>query len=407
MRKLLFVTLLAHSLLLNGQELIDVAGRWVGNSSFMKANYHLTFEVRQTGSQLTGTSTTVSMDHKDSIVVAFNGVIDGKEVEIHAYDVLFKKGSGCLSNSLLTFSSEDEQSSLVGKWKGDMRLISCPPMVGGEVQVFRQNTPVPMKEPIATATVEIDEQDRVGRAMVSELDKRTYHGLFIGVQDHDDPEIEPLEHPNADAQTLAGLLTSSYGFLPGDMTQLLDPTRREIIEALDELGQKVGKRDQVLIFYAGHGVWDEELNQGYWLPKDAAMNSKVNWISNSTIRDHIRGIPSQHTLLITDACFSGGILRERAAFQNSRAMLELYKLPSRKAMTSGTLKTVPDKSVFMQYLVKSLSQNDSPLVSADELFRTFKVAVINNSPNGQVPQFGPILGAGDEGGEFIFKRTPE
>ena len=41
--------------------------------------------------------------------------------------------------------------------------------------------------------------------------------------------------------------------------------------------------------------------------------------------------------------FHRGIFKERAAFGNSRAMLEMYKLSSRKAMTSGAFNTVPDK----------------------------------------------------------------
>ncbi len=83
-------------------------------------------------------------------------------------------------------------------------------------------------------------------------------------------------------------------------------------------------------------------------------------------------------------------------------MLEMYKLPSRKAMTSGSLKTVPDKSVFIEYLIKALKSNSQPLISADQLFGSFKYNVINNSPNGQVPQYGVISQADDEGGDFIF-----
>ena len=82
----------------------------------------------------------------------------------------------------------------------------------------------------------------------------------------------------------------------------------------------------------------------------------------------------------------------------------MYKLPSRKAMTSGALKTVPDKSVFIEYLIKALKSNDQPLISADQLFTTFKYNVINNSPNGQVPQYGVISQADDEGGDFIFLK---
>jgi hypothetical protein len=200
------------------------------------------------------------------------------------------------------------------------------------------------------------------------------------------------------------VLKTYYSFDKEDVLVLSNPNRAKIIDAMDALSTKVTERDNLLIFYAGHGIWNEQLNQGYWLPSNAALSSKADWLSNSTIRDYLRGINSKHTLLISDACFSGGILKERAVFENSRAILEVYRLPSRKAMTSGTLKTVPDQSVFIEYLLKNLIQNKSPLMSADQLFRQFKTAVINNSPNGQVPQYGPISQAGDEGGDFVFLR---
>ena len=183
-----------------------------------------------------------------------------------------------------------------------------------------------------------------------------------------------------------------------------NPDRTRIIEAFDELTTSVQSTDNLLVFYAGHGIWEEQIEQGYWLPSDAKKGSKAAWLSNGTIRDYIRAIDSKHTLLITDACFGGGILKTREAFTTSKAMLEMYKLPSRKAMTSGALKTVPDKSVFIEYLIKALKRNDQPLVSADQLFTSFKYNVINNSPNGQVPQYGVISQADDEGGDFIFLK---
>ena len=123
----------------------------------------------------------------------------------------------------------------------------------------------------------------------------------------------------------------------------------------------------------------------------------------STIVDFIRGIETSHTLLITDACFSGGIFKTRKAFSDAPpAVTELYKLPSRKAMTSGTLKEVPDKSVFVKYLIRELKQNEARYIPSSNLFRNFESAVLNNSPN--VPQYGTIQNVGDEGGDFIFVR---
>ena len=106
-------------------------------------------------------------------------------------------------------------------------------------------------------------------------------------------------------------------------------------------------------------------------------------------------------MLIADACFSGGIFKTRGAFDNaSYAITKLYNMPSRKAMTSGTLKEVPDKSVFIKYLLKRLNENEKTYVSAAEIFNSFREAVLNNSPN--IPQYGMIQNSGDEGGEFIF-----
>ena len=113
------------------------------------------------------------------------------------------------------------------------------------------------------------------------------------------------------------------------------------------------------------------------------------------------GIESKHTLLIADACFSGGIFKTRAAFSGaSRAINRLHELPSRKAMTSGTLKEVPDESIFLYYLTKNLKENQEEFLPAEKLFFSFKPAVLNNSEN--IPQFGVIKNAGDEGGDFIF-----
>ena len=84
------------------------------------------------------------------------------------------------------------------------------------------------------------------------------------------------------------------------------------------------------------------------------------------------------------------------------AISRLNELPSRKAMTSGTLKEVPDKSVFVEYLVKRLLENEEDYLPSEQLFFSFKPAVLNNSDN--IPQFGEIKDAGDEGGDFIFKR---
>jgi hypothetical protein len=215
--------------------------------------------------------------------------------------------------------------------------------------------------------------------------------------------INDLDEPLKDAQKLYDILTGSYTFESDNIIFLKNPTREEIIASLDELERIVTPKDNLLIFYAGHGHWDENTKKGYWLPADARQHNTANWFRNSSLSGYISSINSNHTLLIADACFSGGIFKTRAAFGTpSMAIQRLYEMPSRKAMTSGTLKEVPDQSVFLQYLTKRLVDNDEPFLPSEQLFFSFKTAVMNNSVN--VPQFGEIQNAGDEGGDFIFIR---
>lgn len=231
-----------------------------------------------------------------------------------------------------------------------------------------------------------------------------FYALLIGVQDYQDQSIPSLEGPVGDAGMLSQALSGNYTFSSESITLLKNPTRAQFFAALDEISAKVKPEDNLLIFYAGHGYYDETHLQGYWYPADAVRTRRDTWISNADLIDYITAIKSKHTLLISDACFSGSIFKTRAIEMAPKDVQELYKLPSRKAMTSGAMKEVPDKSVFMLYLLKRLNENTDKFLPSEQLFASFKAAVINNSPNGQVPQFGEIREAGDEGGDFIFIR---
>ena len=232
-----------------------------------------------------------------------------------------------------------------------------------------------------------------------------FYGLFIGVNEYENEEIVDLVEPVEDAKLLKALLLKNYEFSEDHAIMLENPTRSELIDTLENLASAVKANDSLLIFYAGHGHWDESFKQGYWLPSDAKQKTKSSWVSNATIRDYIYGIKTKHTLLIADACFSGGLFKTRAAFKGeSKLESTLFQMTSRKAITSGTLTEVPDDSVFMKYLLKNLESNQRRHLTSQDLFSRFKVAVMNNSVLNQVPQYGVVQGSGDEGGDFIFVR---
>jgi hypothetical protein len=227
-----------------------------------------------------------------------------------------------------------------------------------------------------------------------------FYALIIGNNEYQDLEIPSLDEPVSDATKLFDVLTTRYTFEKSNVTFLKNATYVQMIQAFDDLSNKITKNDNLLVFYAGHGWWNEIKSLGFWLPVDAKKTNTAYWIPNSRISDYMSSIKSKHTLLIADACFSGSIFKTRGLIDAKPSINKLYELPSKKAMTSGTLKEVPDKSVFLQYLVQRLNENSEKYISSDILFSSFREAVLNNSPT--EPQYGTIQNAGDEGGEFIF-----
>ncbi|MCB9335586.1 MAG: caspase family protein [Flavobacteriales bacterium] len=237
-----------------------------------------------------------------------------------------------------------------------------------------------------------------------------YYALIIGIDKYSG-SWTPLKNAVNDAKAIETLLKSKYKFHQFKSLYNETATRENIISALEWLVTNVKPEDNVFIYYSGHGEFKKELNKGYWVPYGATTMSTSNYISNSDIQTFIKGIQSQHTLLVADACFSGDIFRGNTIsvpFENSpKYFKKVHSLKSRQAMTSGGIEPVMDggkdgHSVFAYYLLKALKENNSEMMDASQIYGALKIPVYNNSD--QSPDFKPISKSGDEGGQFIFMK---
>jgi WD40 repeat protein len=235
-----------------------------------------------------------------------------------------------------------------------------------------------------------------------------YYALIIGIDKYKAP-WPTLSNAVNDAKALEKTLRASYKFDHFKTLYNEQATRESIIKELEALVATVKEGDNVFIYYSGHGDYKKELNKGFWVPSDAEATSTSKYISNSDIQTYINGIKSKHTLLISDACFSGDIFRGNTVttpFEESEKYYkEVHNLVSRQALTSGGIEPVMDggkegHSVFAYYLLKTLEANQGKYFDASQLYTKIKIPVINNSE--QTPKFSPIKNAGDEGGQFIF-----
>ena len=197
---------------------------------------------------------------------------------------------------------------------------------------------------------------------------------------------------------------------------LENATRRDILRALERLSKRAMPNDSILVYYAGHGFLDAESERGFWVPVDAEGIDNTTFLRNSTIRDELSTIASRarHTLLISDTCFSGTLLR-RGTRSIARPQIDqgyLKKVSTKKSVqiiSAGGVEYVDDNyrssghSPFTYFLLNELENNDREMLTVSELSGNVTRAVANNVD--QVPESGVLQGAGDELGEFIFIKV--
>lgn len=236
--------------------------------------------------------------------------------------------------------------------------------------------------------------------------KARYVALLFAAEGYE--HWSPLDRPIDDAKALKALLTTRYTFAEEDVKLVTDPTRDDIINALDELHSTLGPNDNLLIYYAGHGAVRAAGKQGSWIPVDGEKGNKsAKWVSSDDIVTRLNGLAARHILIVVDACFGGTILSEigstRGAELDPGAVAQIYSRRSRKAMTSGAAEEVSDASPFMALLRAELGNNEQRMLLATQLFSAVQDSLVRMD-YAQAPQFSNIVTDGNDGGDFVFVR---
>lgn len=238
-----------------------------------------------------------------------------------------------------------------------------------------------------------------------------YHALLIGNNDYQ--HLPKLQTAINDVRAIGDILRERYGF---QVTVVEDATRYQILSELNKLRETLTSDDNLLIYYAGHGVLDEVNMRGQWLPVDAEPDSNANWISNVAITDILNVIKARQVLLVADSCYSGALTRsamahlkvgltEKERINWFKAMLEKR---SRTVLTSGGLKPVLDAgggrhSVFAKSFIDVLNANVE-IMEGQRLFREVSARVAYAASRirfKQLPEYAPLQHAGHEAGDFF------
>jgi tetratricopeptide (TPR) repeat protein len=236
------------------------------------------------------------------------------------------------------------------------------------------------------------ESEQVSR---SEVPRRFL--LTIGINAYTFESWPSLRMPVKDARDLTGTLVEKYDISDVDTLFNQSASFANVRDRLKHLIGATRPQDEVIIFFAGHGEYDEDFDaDGKWILANGRLG-------NASLAAVIEKMEAKHVLVLADACFSGSFYLKRGEWQEAAEARNQQR--SRWVLASGSMETVLDQmpgkqnSPFAWHLINFLkkAEGDVPVSTLRDHLET-QVPKYTD----QQPVSGPIRS--DDGGEFIFRQ---
>lgn len=251
----------------------------------------------------------------------------------------------------------------------------------------------------------------VGKDAVSDavaVDRKDYALLFAtDTYDYWDDLVNPVY----DANAIANDLKEKYGF---DIEVVENANQEDILVKIKDYAKRNYKpQDQLFIFFAGHGQFDEGFGEGYVVAKNSLESdkAKTSYISHSNLRSYINNIACNHILLTMDVCFGGTLDPAIARTRSGEAKDELtdneflarkLSKKTRRYITSGGKEYVSDgvrgkHSPFAAHLLEALRTRggDDGILTMSEII-PFLEKIKDHEP--RAGEFGD----NEKGSDFVF-----
>lgn len=237
--------------------------------------------------------------------------------------------------------------------------------------------------------------------------------VVVGISEYADTRVTPLRFADRDARSFYEFLTSEragLGGFPRENVVLLlnrDATYRNLRTALFSFLKEATEDDQVVIYFAGHGVPDPERIQNlYLMTSDARVdNLSGTAFPMADVAEATRNILARDIVVITDACHSAGVGGQVAAMRDVSAnqinRLFLHELSaSAGGLTIFTASQAAQVSfegeqwggghgIFTHYLLEGLNgaadDDQDRIVTLVEMMEYTREKVRRETRNAQIP----------------------
>lgn len=209
--------------------------------------------------------------------------------------------------------------------------------------------------------------------------------LVIGNEDYSAHQIDLKSESNVDfarndASAFKDYCMNTLGIPEKNITFLLDATVGQINQGIDKLkllSKACNGKSQLIVFYAGHGLPDENTKEPYLIPVDVNGANVTSGIKLQDLYSSLTMFPSERITVYLDACFTGG--GRNAGLIASRGV----KVKPKEGILNGNIVVFSSSSgeqsslpytdekhgMFTYYLLKKLQETKGD-VTYSELFES-------------------------------------
>ncbi len=144
------------------------------------------------------------------------------------------------------------------------------------------------------------------------------YALIIGNEDYSSNQTGISSEVNVqfainDANIFAEYCAKTLGIPKKNITTLTNATGSKMwqnLELLSQLAKANNGNAELIFYYAGHGLPDEQTKEPYLIPVDISGNDLKYAVKLMDVYKKLTENPSQRVTVFLDACFSGGARNE-------------------------------------------------------------------------------------------------
>ena len=198
------------------------------------------------------------------------------------------------------------------------------------------------------------------------------YALIIGCEDYTkyqtglDKEVN-VDFAANDAKVFAEYAEKTLGFPKDQINTLIDATGAQIKQAITRLIKSIEiekGQAEVVFYYSGHGLPDEETKQAFLIPVDVNGNNPKDGISLVSLYADLIKFESKKVTVVLDACFSGGARnKELVALKGVKVKPRIDAVPgnilvlsSSKGNESSAVYKEKQHGYFTYFLLKNLKE---------------------------------------------------